>query len=325
MANETATRFGAWRDAIRAKLRQPRWWVTLLIAGVVFVAQAFAGNAVVSVGGPLLKSFAGFLSEIVKRPVGITGLVFFALLGALVVRAYWETRPHKSKSMDSLLAEHLKLDKEIAEKQHAEDERLLRERDATIKEQEKALASCQAQSRFFFQQLTYGDQLIEPAALDAANFAVMFSSVEQMMPNILAAANAASRVWQHFVSQIASVGTDSALALLVEPINDEAIQPTKKAYQLLQELMGNKKDPRPGLAAFYPRYCDWRRWILKYADLLHQNLYSAPASVEWHKHDTQLFKDLEQRFTTSHFAAVRNAARAYNENYGDQFPLPGPP
>ena len=42
-------------------------------------------------------------------------------------------------------------------------------------------------------------------------------------------------------------------------INDEAINPTKKAFQLLQERVGTKKDPRPALSVFRSRYCDWSR------------------------------------------------------------------
>ena len=325
MTNETAARFSAWLEAIRAWLRR-RWIAALLVSVLLFVLKAFAEDATVKVVRVVGTFLGHFLSEIINGPVGITGLVFLALLGVLVVRAYWETRPQTAKGRAWLQVERLKLDKVIAENQHADDQRQLRERDATIKQQATALADREAQHRALFQEVTYGDSLIEPTPLDAANYAVLVARVEETKPTMEAAANAALKVWGHFRSQVATTaGKDSALGWLAESINDEAIEPAKRAYRLLDERLTTKGDPRPALAVFYARYCDLRTWILRYAQVLHQNLYTAEGSVEWHTHDTQYFKDLEQSFKTSIFAEVRNAARAYKEDYGEQHPLPDPP
>lgn len=327
--SDAVARFRAWGKAILAKLRQPKWWASLLVVVGVFVGEVVAGEVVMTILRTLGQILASIWIEVVRNPAAIAGLAFLGLLATLIARAYWETRPEaKARNRLWLLEERLKLTKageEIALRQ-------VQEAEAKFEQQARALAVAQAQTGELWQVRTYGNALLVPAALDAANFAVMFSSVEQMMPNILAAANAMSKVWQYFVSQIAGLGKESfqaslgsALGWLVDPVNDEAINPTKRAYQLLAECIATKKDPRPALAVFYARYCDWRAWTLRYAEMLHQNLYVAPGSVEWHKHDTQFFKDLEQRFTTSHFAEVRDHARVYNENYGAQFPLPAPP
>src|SRR5437667_9914460 len=106
MTNETAVRFKAWLDAIRAKLRRPGWITALLVSVVLFVLNAFAEDATVKVVRAIGRFLGGVLSEIISGPVGITGLVFLALLGLLIVRAYWETRPSKAQSMDSLIAQH---------------------------------------------------------------------------------------------------------------------------------------------------------------------------------------------------------------------------
>jgi len=325
MTNETATRFKAWWDAIRAKLRRPGWIAAFLVWALLFVLKAFAEDTTVKVVRAVWSFLGRSLTGIISSSVGMAGLAFLALLAVLIVRAYWETRPVKeTKRIDALMEREFKLEKEIAERQHAEFAGQLSERDATIKEQAEALTHCQAESRALFQQLTYRDRLFEPTPLNEANFAVMFARVEEMMPNILAAANNADKVWRHFLSQF-NADKDSALAWLGETVNDEAIAPTKRAYRRLQELVATKQDPRPILAVFYSRYCDWRTWILRYSKLLHQNIYTAPGSVEWHKHDAQFFQDLKQRFSTSHFTDVRNVAVSYNENYGVQYPLPDPP
>jgi hypothetical protein len=315
MTDETPTRVRAWWEAIRAKLRQRGWIAALLVPVLLYVLNAFAAETTVKVARVVGTFLGEFLRPIISTPVGIAGLLFFALLSVLVLRAYLETRRQiQATAAIGLLEEQLKQGQVREETAQA-----------TIKEQAKALTQSEARHRALFQRLTYGAPLIEPAPLDAANFAVMFTRVEEMLPNLGAMAKDANTVWQHFVAQIASQGKDSGLVLLAQQVNDQAIAPTMSAIRLLQDLVWLKQDPRPGLAIFYQRYSDWRAWILRYIEMLRSHLYTAPGAVGWQLHDAQFFKDLQQRFSSSLFAEVRDAARAYTDEHGLQHPLPGPP
>jgi len=102
MANERTVRFSGWWGGILAKLRKPGWIATLLLPVLWFVLRAFADDLTVKVVSAVGKFLGGVLSGIVSGAVGITVVVFLALLGLLVFRAYWETRPSREKSMESL-------------------------------------------------------------------------------------------------------------------------------------------------------------------------------------------------------------------------------
>lgn len=314
MSNEIAIRFSAWWGAIRAELRRPGWRLALLGTVILYVLKAFAEDTTVRVVRAAGVFLSHLLTPIVNGPLGIAGLVFLGLLFLLVVRAYWETRPQiQAQATNGQLAEQLK-----EAKTHAEAAK------ATIKQQTRALEDCQSRHLSLEQKRRYGDSLIEPAPLDAANFPVMFTSVESMMPNLVAMMADANRVWQYFMTQIASSGNE-ALTWLVQPITEGAMVPAQRACTLLQELVAARRDPRPGLAIFFQRYADWRTWILRFPGMLRQHLYTVPGVVEWQKRDAKYFEDLRQRFATSHFAEVREAAREHGDKYGLQQPIPDPP
>jgi hypothetical protein len=326
MASEFAARFRAWWAATLAKLRRPRWWLPLV---ALFVLKAFAADTTVKVVRAVGIYFGDFLSAIINGPLGITGLAFFALLAILVVRAYRETIPQaKAKAV---LERKLELAKAEADVAKAREGLLntklelastkLQAAQRTIEEQAAALANSDSLRGALYERLNYGDALIKPTPLDPANFAVMFARVEEMKPNLSAMLTDVNGTWHHVRSQISE---DTPAEWLFDPVNDEAVMPTNRAYKLFDECLATKQDPRPALALLYCRYCDWRVWILRYVRLLNQVLYEVPTYSVWLKHDTQFFRDLQQRCATSLFAEVRDALRAYNDRFGVQKPLPDP-
>jgi len=328
----TMTRLGAWWSDVRTRIRKPRWYIPFFVTAGLWLLEQVAGDISVRVLGVITTFLGGLLSGLLARSAGVFGVAFFVVVVALVVRAFWETTPRKSKHGGHawILEERLKLaesSEQVATAQIAEQQRQLAERDAQINQLNQALTVAQDERKVLFQRLEYGDPLIATPVLKDADNAIMVSRVEEMVPNITGMVKNGERVWHHLIGHIPTLSTtqaQEALSWLVTFIEENTVYHCMRSYKLLSELVGHHQDPRKGLACFYSRYCDWRRSIRRFADVMPHHLYQAPAYRDWFRNDTQFFTDLQQRLSTTPFAAVRAALREYNEGHEPVTPLPDP-